>query len=335
MRPMLPSRRDAAEVGRLRVRLPGVRRPVHAGGRARSDGRQRPLAPKAPHFPARAKRVIFLCMDGGPSHVDTFDYKPKLDGRRRQADRRGRGSPAAKLLGSPWKFAQHGQCGLWISRAVPRGRQARRRPVPRSTACTPTCRTTRRRSCRCTPAASSSRGRRSGPGRCTAWAPRTTNLPGFVTINPPANNGGPANYGSAFLPAVYQGTPDRRQRAGPVARAPTVSNIKNPRQSTDGPAAAARPRAVAQPRRAGARAGQPGDRGGDRVVRAGVPHAGRAAEADGPRRASRRRRRASTASATQATDDFGRQCLLARRFVEAGRAVRRGHATAAGTSTAT
>src|SRR5688500_8024415 len=40
--------------------------------------REGPLAPKAPHFPARAKRVIFLCMRGGPSHVDTFDYKPKL-----------------------------------------------------------------------------------------------------------------------------------------------------------------------------------------------------------------------------------------------------------------
>ena len=38
-----------------------------------------PLAPKAPHFPARAKRVIFLCMQGGPSHVDTFDHKPQLN----------------------------------------------------------------------------------------------------------------------------------------------------------------------------------------------------------------------------------------------------------------
>ena len=37
-----------------------------------------PLAPKAPHFPARAKRVIFLCMQGGPSHVDSFDFKPQL-----------------------------------------------------------------------------------------------------------------------------------------------------------------------------------------------------------------------------------------------------------------
>ena len=48
---------------------------------ARASGSEtvgNPLAPKAPPLPAKAKRVIFLCMDGGPSHVDTFDYKPKL-----------------------------------------------------------------------------------------------------------------------------------------------------------------------------------------------------------------------------------------------------------------
>ena len=44
-----------------------------------------PLAPKPPHFPARAKRVIFLCMQGGPSHVDTFDFKPKLTADSGQA----------------------------------------------------------------------------------------------------------------------------------------------------------------------------------------------------------------------------------------------------------
>ena len=81
----------------LRVRLPRVRRPVVDGGRRRGS-KDSPLAPKAPHFPARAKRVIFLCMNGAPSHVDTFDYKPELasaDGKpsarpgrhpRRQAD---------------------------------------------------------------------------------------------------------------------------------------------------------------------------------------------------------------------------------------------------------
>src|SRR5271167_512200 len=64
-----------------------------------------PLAPKKTHFPARAKRVIFLCMEGAPSHVDTFDYKPKL------AELNGKSMPRArtfaKLLASPWKFGQH------------------------------------------------------------------------------------------------------------------------------------------------------------------------------------------------------------------------------------
>src|SRR5437870_4639795 len=45
---------------------------------ARADAKANPLAPKLPHFKTKAKRVIFLCMEGGPSHVDTFDYKPKL-----------------------------------------------------------------------------------------------------------------------------------------------------------------------------------------------------------------------------------------------------------------
>ena len=88
-----------------------------------------PLAPKSPHFPARAKRIIFLCMNGGPSHVDTFDYKPELqknDGK--SVANRNRGG-LANLLASPWKFSQHGKSGLWISELFPGGFQARRRPV--------------------------------------------------------------------------------------------------------------------------------------------------------------------------------------------------------------
>src|SRR5215207_6512890 len=66
---------------------------------------QAPLAPKLPHLPPKAKRVIFLCMRGGPSHVDTFDYKPKLTAHSGAAGQR----PGTKLLGSKWNFAQHGQ----------------------------------------------------------------------------------------------------------------------------------------------------------------------------------------------------------------------------------
>src|SRR6266436_3262129 len=68
-----------------------------------------PLAPKSPHFPARAKRVIFLCMEGGPAHLDTFDYKPKL-----QASGGKSGPGKGKLFPSPFKFEQRGQSGLWI-----------------------------------------------------------------------------------------------------------------------------------------------------------------------------------------------------------------------------
>ena len=72
-----------------------------------------PLVPKAPHFPAKAKRVIFLCMQGGPSHVDTFDYKPELN-----RDHGKRGKYGGTLLKSPWQFKQRGQSGLWIFQLV-------------------------------------------------------------------------------------------------------------------------------------------------------------------------------------------------------------------------
>ena len=80
-----------------------------------------PLAPKTPHFTPRAKRVIFLCMGGGPSHLDTFDYKPKLQADAGQEINQGNQyqGTGGKLLRSPWEFAQHGQNGLWISELFP------------------------------------------------------------------------------------------------------------------------------------------------------------------------------------------------------------------------
>src|SRR5688500_16196065 len=86
-----------------------------------SAGYVSPLAPKMPHFAARAKRVVFLFMQGGPSHVDTFDYKPKLQEDAGKPAARGgrRGGGGGKLLGSPFKFSRHGQSGLWISELYP------------------------------------------------------------------------------------------------------------------------------------------------------------------------------------------------------------------------
>ena len=87
---------------------------------AAAEGRN-PLAAKTPLFPARAKRVIFLCMQGGPAHMDTFDYKPKLSQDNGKAGvAKGGGS---KLFGSPFKFSQHGRERPLDFRAVPEGRR--------------------------------------------------------------------------------------------------------------------------------------------------------------------------------------------------------------------
>ena len=74
-----------------------------------------PMALKAPHLRRKAKNCIFLFMAGGASQIDTFDYKPKLTADTGAPAIR----PGTKLLGSKWKFAQHGQSGLWISELFP------------------------------------------------------------------------------------------------------------------------------------------------------------------------------------------------------------------------
>jgi len=83
-----------------------------------------PLAPKKPHHAAKAKAVIFLFMYGGPSQVDTFDYKPKLyelDGKTITVKTFGRGGHknTGRVVGPQWKFAQHGQCGKYVSELFP------------------------------------------------------------------------------------------------------------------------------------------------------------------------------------------------------------------------
>src|SRR5207237_1737351 len=83
-----------------------------------------PLAPKAPMLPAKAKSVIFLFMYGGPSHVDTFDYKPKLyelDGKTIDVKTFGRGGHKnqGRVVGPKFQFQQYGRCGKWVSDLFP------------------------------------------------------------------------------------------------------------------------------------------------------------------------------------------------------------------------
>ncbi len=92
-----------------------------AGGPSSSSN---PLAPKPPHFAPKAKNVIFLFMYGGPSHIDTFDYKPKMtgmDGKTVDVKTFGRGGKkdGGRIVEPRWEFAQHGQCGKWVSRLFP------------------------------------------------------------------------------------------------------------------------------------------------------------------------------------------------------------------------
>ena len=83
-----------------------------------------PLAAKPPHFAPKAKSVIFLFMYGGPSHIDTFDRKPKMkgmDGKTVEVKTFGRGGHKAggRIVEPRWDFKQHGQCGKWVSSLFP------------------------------------------------------------------------------------------------------------------------------------------------------------------------------------------------------------------------
>src|SRR5262249_8945890 len=84
-----------------------------------------PLAPRAPHFAGRANAVIWLFINGGPSQVDTWDYKPELErrpGQELQGFDHNTGfftNQVGPLMRSPFKFRRHGQCGAWASELFP------------------------------------------------------------------------------------------------------------------------------------------------------------------------------------------------------------------------
>nr|AEH26463.1 hypothetical protein [uncultured Acidobacteria bacterium A2] len=85
---------------------------------------ENPLAPRQPHFAPKAKACIFLFMYGGPSHIDTFDYKPDLyplDGKTIDVKTFGRGGHKSqgRVVGPKWKFKQYGQSGKWVSDLFP------------------------------------------------------------------------------------------------------------------------------------------------------------------------------------------------------------------------
>jgi uncharacterized protein DUF1501 len=198
-----------------------------------ADAGASPLAPRPPHFPARAKRVIFLFMHGGPSQVDTFDYKPRLqrdDGKPLPFARpRVVSSETGNLLRSPWKFRKHGQSGIHVSEVF-----------PHLAGCVDDL---------CIIYSMHGSNSRHGgallelhTGSDTFVRPsmgswityglgtENQNLPGFITICPTLTHGGVNNWSSAFLPAVYQGTPlGNASTPAAQARVPFIENRSVPR----------------------------------------------------------------------------------------------------------
>ena len=163
------------------------------------------LDPKPTHFPARAKRVIFLCMNGGPSHVDLFDYKPLLGKYSGDKTPNSVLKNRANLMASPFQFAQHGKSGQWFSELFPHLAShaddlcfinSMHTDLPNHSQAFIQMHT------------GSFQFTRPSLGAWTLYGLGTENenLPGFITLSPPSENGGAQNYGSAFLPAVYQAT---------------------------------------------------------------------------------------------------------------------------------
>jgi hypothetical protein len=205
---------------------------------AGTEARAAAIGVPQPHFAPRAKRVIFLFMQGGVSHVDSYDYKPRLsadDGQKmpfddaRQAANTGSGESLHRVMKSPWNFAQYGQTGRWVSELFPH--------------------TARHVDDLCFLHGMHTEGVAHGPAtlflHCGAtqfirpsvgsWVlyglgSENEDLPGFVTISPSAGNGGARNYGSAFLPAEFQGT--ALGRAGtPIAQS-GLRNLAPPSGTT-------------------------------------------------------------------------------------------------------
>lgn len=182
-------------------------------------------------FAPRAKRVIFIFMAGGPSHVDSYDFKPGLiRNHEKEIDFTGvrfgtfGKKSKRKLMGPLWDFRQYGQCGQHVSELFPHTAQF----VDDL----------------CFIKSMQTEGVAHGPSTLFMHTGATNlvrpsmgswvtyglgtenqNLPGFVTLQPSASKGGPRNYSSAFLPAIHQGT--AIGKAGQPASEATLRNVVN------------------------------------------------------------------------------------------------------------
>ena len=288
-----------------------------AAAKASGADREDPLATKQPHFTPRAKRVIFLFMHGGPSQVDTFDYKPLLQrdhGKPLPFERpKVVSSETFNLLKSPWEFRQYGESGAWVSELFPEFAQR----------VDDVC---------FIKSMHGSNSRHGGAllelhtGSDTFVRPsmgswityglgsENQNMPGFITVSPTQSHGGANNYGSAFLPAPYAGT--------------AVGAVGTPARDAKIPFITAKtPRDIQRMELDFIR-----EMNEDHLERSGPDAAleGRIEsfelafrmQTEAPELQNLTGESPSTLSLygidDPMTEDFGRQCLMARRFAEAG-----------------
>jgi hypothetical protein len=281
-----------------------------------------PLAVRQPHHAPKAKRVIFIFMQGGPSQVDTFDYKPRLardDGQMMRFDdartfARDRSIVEHRVMKNLWPFRRHGQSGKWVSSLFPHIAEH----VDDI----------------CFLQGMHTEGIAHGPATLFmhtgsinlvrpsvgSWVlyglgTQNNNLPGFITICPSMANGGPRNWSNSFLPSAFQGTPIGR--SGIPASEARIRNITNPRRSVD---EQRRQIDLLQQLNAEQTRQRPGDSELDAVI-SSYDLAFRM-QMNAPEILDLSRETPETLRlygiGEQGTDNFGRQCLMARRLAEAG-----------------
>ncbi|MCI0541260.1 MAG: DUF1501 domain-containing protein [Verrucomicrobiales bacterium] len=283
-----------------------------------------PLAPQAPHFRPRAKRIIFIFMQGGPSHVDTFDYKPTLlkhDGQMldfhdaRKIANTGEEKPTPqRVMKSLWPFARHGQCGHPVSELFPEvGRHVDRLCFIHSLQTEGVAHGPATLFLHC----GSTNFIRPSMGSWISYGlgSENENLPAFVSLAPSVGNGGSRNFGNAFLPPAYQGTP--LGKAGGPAAEVAIRNLSNPVRSAF---AQRRQFELISALNAEQLKQQPGDAELEAVINS-FELAWRM-QSQAPSVLDLSRESSATLAlygiGQKATDNFGRQCLLARRLCEAG-----------------
>ncbi|MGY8639799.1 MAG: DUF1501 domain-containing protein [Verrucomicrobiales bacterium] len=282
-----------------------------------------PLAARMPLLRPRAKRIIFLFMQGGPSHVDTFDYKPTLyenDGKKMPFDdartiaKTGKRATSERVMKPMWEFKQYGESGRRVSELF---------------------RETAKHSDDLTFIHSMhTEGVAHGPATLFLHCGSTSfvrpsfgswvtyglgseneNLPGFISLAPLTSSGGARNYGGAFLPAAHQGTAIGKE--GKFDKSATIRNLSNADLSKD-----EQQRQLQFLQRLNAKQIESGNRDSELEAVISSYELAWRMQNNAPDVLDLGRETQKTKEmygiGEKATDNFGRQCLMARRLCENG-----------------